>query len=348
MPTEKLKTITAMDLAAKELPPIQFIVEDLLPQGLHILAGAPKTGKSWLLLFLCLKVAKGEEFWNKKTKQGTVLYLCLEDSEVRLQTRLDELTQEPPEDLFFATMVNSLAEGLLEQIRRFLEEQKDTTLVIIDTLQKVRGGINDANLYANDYKDIGQLKAITDEYGIAMIVVQHLRKQFDSDPHSMVTGSTGLLGAADGSYVLKREDNSEGMAKFYMKGRDIEEQILSIRFSKETMSWDFISSNTPSQESLQKDSTIISLIDFLKTKHEFLGTAGELAEQLKAFGNIKINPNVLSRKLKKFTNQLLEQGISYTKKRSGARREVLLVFVAHDDNDANTDILGSAEVLSQE
>lgn len=350
MAVEKMKTINAAELAQMELPPIQFVVDGLLPQGLHILAGAPKTGKSWLLLFLCLKTAKGEDFWNRKTKRGTVLYLCLEDNEARLQARLDELTSDPPANMFLATMAHSLSEGLIEQMKDFLSEHKDTVLIVIDTLQKVRSGINDTNPYAGDYKDIGLLKNLADDYGVTMIVVQHLRKQYDVDPHSMVTGSTGLLGAADGSYVLQKEKDRDGMAKLFIRGRDIEEQILTICFSKETMTWEFISGNTPAQEELKKDKIISFLMEFMKKEMRFVGTAGELSEKLMAAGCPDVNPNVLSRKLKKYADQLQQEGISYAKNRSGERRMIALAISPsegavydNDDNDANDDIFRSGE-----
>ena len=83
----KLITVTGEELMNKDLPPTRMVVHRLIPQGLHILAGAPKTGKSWLTLWLCLQVAKGEPVWELPTERGTVLYLCLEDSLRRIQDR---------------------------------------------------------------------------------------------------------------------------------------------------------------------------------------------------------------------------------------------------------------------
>ena len=199
MKKEKIITVDGQTLLDMRLPQIRFVVDRLLPQGLHILAGAAKTGKSWMLLLLSLRVAQGKPFWNLQTEKGTVLSLCLEDSLNRIQQRLMDLTEEAPDNLHFATLSKSLSDGLCEQIEEFITEHPDTNLVIIDTLQKVRENSGESNLYATDYKDIGLLKALADKYHIAVVVVQHLRKQFDSDPHNMVTGSTGLLGAADGS-----------------------------------------------------------------------------------------------------------------------------------------------------
>lgn len=344
MPTEKLKTIDAQTLMNKELDDIQFVVDGFLPQGLQILAGKAKIGKSWLILSLCLSVASGNEFWNRKTKQGTVLYMCLEDSENRLQSRLEELTDKPPEKLYFATIVKSLVDGLAEQIEQFIIDHPDTVLIVIDTLQKVRNGGNNANPYASDYDDIGQLKEIADKYSIAMIVVQHLRKQFDSDPHSMVSGTTGLVGASDGSYVLLKEP--DGTAKLHIRGRDIEEQVFTLKFDSEDLTWIYISSDTPSDEMLNRDPFIPLLLDFLVKEKSFDGTAQELVDQLKLFCGTEIKANVLSRKLQQFKTQLADKRICYSKKRTGDKRTLSLSVNTNDDNDGNDGITGSSDKSS--
>ncbi len=176
MKKEKIKTIDGQTLLDMQLPQIRFVVDGLLPQGLHILAGAAKTGKSWLLLLLSLRVAQGKPFWNLQTERGTVLSLCLEDSLNRIQQRLMDLTEGAPDNLHFATLSKSLSDGLCGQIEGFITEHPDTNLVIIDTLQKVRENSGESNLYAADYKDIGLLKSLADKYRIAVVVVQHLKK----------------------------------------------------------------------------------------------------------------------------------------------------------------------------
>ena len=154
MKKEKIKTVDGQTLLDMRLPQIRFVVDGLLPQGLHILAGAAKTGKSWLLLLLSLRVAQGKPFWNLQTEKGTVLSLFLEDSLNRIQQRLMDLTEDAPDNLHFATLSKSLSDGLCEQIEGFITEHPDTNLVIIDTLQKVRENSGESNLYATDYKDI--------------------------------------------------------------------------------------------------------------------------------------------------------------------------------------------------
>ena len=166
----KLETITAEDLQNRTYEPTHFLVDELIPEGLHILAGAPKIGKSWLALWLCLCVSQGQPLWNFATTQGEVLYLSLEDSFQRIQTRLFDLTEDAPSTLHFAIMADTLKHGLEQQIEQFLMEHPTTKLVVIDTLQRVRGTGSDSNLYANDYQDIGILKQLADRRQIAILL----------------------------------------------------------------------------------------------------------------------------------------------------------------------------------
>lgn len=175
---QKLPTINAEELLSFPLPPTRFIIDGLLPQGLHILAGAPKIGKSWLALTLCLCVAKGEPLWSFAAQQCSVLYLCLEDSYQRIRCRLLDLTEDAPDTLHFSIIVEQLHGGLEQQIERFLLEHPDTGLVVIDTLQRVRGSGDSGNPYANDYRDIGALKALADKHRIAILLVHHFCSDF--------------------------------------------------------------------------------------------------------------------------------------------------------------------------
>ena len=157
----QLKVIDGESLVDMRLPPKRFCVSTLLPQGVTILGGAPKVGKSWLVLDLCVRVAKGKPIWNLPTTKGTTLYLCLEDTE-----RLLDITDDVSANAFFAVAAKTLADGLAEQIRQFVSEHPDTVLVAVDTFQMVRGSDSDPS-YASDYQEIQTLKKLTDELGIA-------------------------------------------------------------------------------------------------------------------------------------------------------------------------------------
>ena len=204
---------------------------------MHILAGAPKIGKSWLALWLCLCVAQGQPLWNFATTQGEVLYLSLEDSFQRIQTRLFDLTEDAPPTLHFAIMADTLKHGLEQQIEQFLTEHPTTKLVVIDTLQRVRSAGSDSNLYANDYQDIGILKQLADRRHIAILLIHHLRKLHDDDPMNMISGSTGLSGAADSTFVLQKNSRLANIASLHCTGRDIPDRTLKLEFGEDDHVW---------------------------------------------------------------------------------------------------------------
>ena len=180
----KLKTVDAETLLSTPMSKTMFIVDNLIPQGVNVISGASKIGKSWLMLWLGLQVAQGLPVWGLPTQQCDVLYLSLEDTQRRIKDRLYNLTDTAPSNLYFAVMCGLIGGGLEEQITDFLSDHPKTKLVIIDTLQKVRdtkGGAGKTGMYGNDYDDISSIKKIADEYNIAVLLVHHLRKLKDSD-----------------------------------------------------------------------------------------------------------------------------------------------------------------------
>lgn len=322
----KMETITAKKLYTMKLPPSSFVVDGLLPKGLHIFAGPPKVGKSRLLLQLALAVASGNSFLGLDTEQGTVLSLCLEDNLSRLQKRVSELTDDPPDTLHLATIAESLADGLCDQLVNFLEEHDDTNLIIIDTLQKVRDGTGDGNLYASDYKDVGTLKRIADEYGIALVLVHHLRKREASDPHMMISGTSGLVGAADGSYVLCKEQPGDKSVQLYVRGRDVEEAVFTLEQDADLSEWILTGCDAPSSDLLEAEPALCKVVEHLYDRHFFEGTATELVELLE----LEMQPNILSRKIGSHRQELLNLGISFEPFRSGKQRSIRLRYFGND------------------
>ena len=328
------QTIDAETLMTTFLPPTRFVIERLLPQGLHILAGAPKVGKSWLALWLCLCVAKGEPVWEFKTNQGGVLYLCLEDSYARVQNRIFQITDNAPHTLHFANLADSVGGGLEDQIRNFLqEEQPDTSLIVIDTLQKVRKPGDGANPYANDYRELSALKRLADEFGIAILLIHHLRKMNDDDPLNMISGTTGISGAADSSFVLKEKKRGSREATLYCTGRDIEYMELSLCFQKEQHCWELTQPLEKEQGSV--DPELVFLSDFLKQLKTFNGTATELSVLLEEHTGEKLLPSVLSKRLVRYAAELDKTGIRITSSRTRDSRQLHILCVDCDGSDGN-------------
>ena len=193
-----LNTVSMTELYDTVYPPRRPIVNDLLYSGTYLFVGAPKVGKSFFMGQLAYHVAMGLPLWEYEVHQGTVLYLALEDDYARLQRRLFRMFGvEETNNLYFATQAKSVSEGLDQQLEGFIREHPDVRLIIIDTLQKVREIGGDRYSYASDYEIVTKLKSFSDRYGICLLVVHHTRKMEAEDSFDMISGTNGLLGAAD-------------------------------------------------------------------------------------------------------------------------------------------------------
>ncbi len=324
----RLQTIDGETLMSQPLTPLNFVVDTLLSQGLHILAGSPKVGKSWLALWLAVTVAKGEPIWGMDVKQGTTLYLCLEDSTLRIQNRLFEITEDAPASVHFSTNSDILGKGLEEQLCAFLAEHPDTVLVIIDTLQMIRG-VNYDNTYANDYRDLSALKRIADAHGIAILLVHHLRKESAEDVFSRISGTTAISGAVDSSFTLVEERRGSGRAKLSCIGRDIEYRELTLERNAENV-WELVSDSRTQPELLGRQ-IVILLSELMCNRTEFIGTPTELAEQIDPAGAEGITPKKVSRLILQSIDALRKIGISAVVRRSNGKRLIELRRAESDD-----------------
>ena len=321
-----LETMTAEQLQRAPYSPVPFLVDELIPEGLHILAGAPKIGKSWLALWLCLCVAQGQPLWNFATTQGEVLYLSLEDSFQRIQTRLFDLTEDAPPTLHFAIMADTLRHGLEQQIEQFLAEHPTTKLVVIDTLQRVRSAGGDSNLYANDYQDIGLLKKLADKRHIAILLIHHLRKLHDDDPMNMISGSTGLSGAADSTFVLQKSSRLANVASLHCTGRDIPNRTLKLEFGEEDHIWKLLEdSKTCSGASKLSTLQLVHLFsELLRADPEYLGSPSALSAKIDPNGRLGITPKKVTRLVLESVETLRENGILVKTYRSNGKRWISL------------------------
>ena len=319
--TKRLQTIDGESLMSLPLTPLNCVVDSLLSQGLHILAGSPNVGKSWLALWLSVMVAKGEPVWGLPVKQGTTLYLCLEDSTLRIQNRLFEITEDAPANVHFSTGSDTLGKGLGEQLCTFLTEHPDTVLVIIDTLQMIRG-TNYDNTYANDYRDLSALKRIADTHGIAILLIHHLRKETADDVFSRISGTTAISGAVDSSFTLVEERRGSGKAKLSCIGRDIEYRELSLERNAENL-WEMVA-DSRTQPELLGDRIVYLVSELMSTRTEFIGTPTELSEKIDPVGAERISPKKVSRLILQNLDALSKNGISAVVRRSNGKRLIEL------------------------
>ncbi len=232
--TEENRLWTVDELMRLEDAEVQAIVERLLFKGFSILAGPPKAGKSFMALGLGVAVSTGTvALGNFETDKKNVLYLALEDRPQRLKKRLRPyahlLGNGQTDGLFFCTRWPTIRKGGLKKLREVIK-QKGLGLVVIDTLQKFRGDIKiGSNLYGADYDDLGQIKELADDMGIAILVLHHTRKAWDDDILSTVSGSNGVSGTADTIMILKRSRQQEA-GTLFVTSRDFEEQEYALRF----------------------------------------------------------------------------------------------------------------------
>ena len=327
---KKLKTVSGDELMKKTVKPVRFVVKDLLPRGLNIVAGKRKEGKSWLMLDLCFSVAAGEKFLDFDTEQGTVLYLDLEDPETRLLQRAREIRDVIPSRFHEATRAGKLGAGLAEQIYDFVHDHPDTNLVVIDTLQKIRKPKGDT--YAGDYQVVSPLKNLADKLEIAIVCIHHTRKMKAKDTFDSVLGSTGLTAAADGIYVLERKAEGKPFGQLSFISRDIPDGEISVRFDHDTCRWYPVTPYDMEREMLLADEAMSALIDFMKHETIFEGTATELCERL----GLKIGANNLSSKLAKYENSLRNLGVECTKERRKTQRLLTLIYTPKTKGDDET------------
>lgn len=324
-PFEGLKTISMTELydtAYKQRTPV---VEGILSSGMYLFVGAPKIGKSFFVAQLGYHVSRGIPLWERDVKQGTVLYLALEDDYPRLQSRLSTMFGvEENDNFFFSTRSKVLADGLEEQLRSFIETHPETRLIIIDTLQKIRDVGGEKYSYASDYMIVNRLKEFSDQYDVCMIVVHHTRKMEAQDSFEMISGTNGLLGAADGAVVIHKDKRTENRAVMEIVGRDQPEQKLILKFNRQCLLWELEEQETelwiePPDPILEKVSSILSA-----QSPYWKGSATELLELLP---ELDMQPNVLTRKLNVGAGKLLnEYGIRYESTRTHSGRIIQLML----------------------
>lgn len=238
-PGNEPKIFSAKDLQAEEIKPITWIIPGLLPDGITVFAGRGKIGKSWLALGLGIAVATGGYMFGKiKVEKRRCLYLALEDGKRRLKNRLETLLKgEPfPDNLLFANTWPKFPDGG-NALRNTLKEHPDINLIIVDVLKRVRPTERtNKNLYDSDYEIIADLKKIADEHQVSLLILHHTSKRETDDFVDSLSGSTGLGGAADSVWVMKRA-RGQADATLSITGRDIAEQELALTLDLNAGGW---------------------------------------------------------------------------------------------------------------
>jgi RecA-family ATPase len=223
----------------KIFPEPRWAIPGILPEGLNLLAGKPKKGKSIFALNIGLSIALGGLTLGKiPVEQGAVMYLALEDTERRLQGRLRQMmsySDQAPATLHLFTKWPRMGAGGLELLEAKISEIPNIRLIIIDTLQKFRNPTKgNANIYVEDYETVTKIKDVADRMGVCILLIHHLRKAESNDIFDTLSGSLGLTGGTDGNLVM---ESTKGNTTLHITGRDVEGIELAIELDTQLLSW---------------------------------------------------------------------------------------------------------------
>jgi hypothetical protein len=228
---------TIAQIMSTDYPPIRWVADGVIPEGLTMITGGPKCGKSWTALNLAAAVSSGGIFMGcVAVEQRKVLYLALEDNERRIKDRYATQGGEVSDNLLICTPASW--RGGVAALRAFLKESP-VGLVIIDTLFKFNP-IDDTNAYSETYKPIAALQEISAGLNIPVILIHHTRKGSHNNAgegwaeESM--GSQGIVGAVDTTIFLQKKEGGNG-GLLRVRGRDIEEKCYSVTFDRDVCSW---------------------------------------------------------------------------------------------------------------
>lgn len=277
---------TAAELDKMDLPPVQWAVPGLLPAGLSFLVAAPKMGKSWMALDLCLAVAAGGEWLGRKVNQGPTLYLDLEDSanraQARMRTLLDGFTAAP-ETCTFRLLAPILGPDLFKILDEWVTANPGAKVVCIDTFQKIKPatGKNETS-YSADYRICAPLQSWAQQHNICVLLIHHTRKGTGSaDIFEGINGSQGLMGSADAVLLLtKGEGRFAEEATLSVTGRDVGMDQYAARFNKATCRWELLGTvEEQARQSFESNPAVLTIKE-LTAGGEWKGTVQELAEEV--------------------------------------------------------------------
>ena len=246
------------------------------------------------------------------------MYLALEDTCERLQKRLAQMTEQDSEHLILSAFSETLDEGLTERLSDFWSEHTDTVLIIIDTLQRVRGRTPDNGSYAADYDTLARLKEFSDTYGVTVLVVHHTRKEGAEDVFNTISGTNGLMGAADGALLLYKNKRTASDAVLEVVGRDQPQLRLHLRFAAAHLCWELLEAETEPYR--EPPCPLLEFLSRLVNEGNPLwnGTATELAQCLsKMDSSQSFTPNWIVRTLNVQQENLLRKyGVRYVSYRT--------------------------------
>lgn len=328
----KLGIINSVALTDVRFDRVDWLTEGLLKPGLSVLAGAPKIGKSWMVLQLCLAVAQGKPFLGMATKKSRVLYISLEDSQYRLQERLNRISDEGCENLYLATSCSPLGEELAREITQFSLHHENTRLVVIDTFQKIREQTSQMS-YSGDYADVSYMKHIADQLGITLLLVHHTRKMSDSDVLNEISGTNGIAGSADTLMILKKRKRSDRTAVFSCTGRDNDDIVMELELGRENCIWRAVSGKSKSRKETMPE-ILLKLIAYVSQIGEYSGGNTVFCERFRAYAGEQIGAMELKKLMNRFRYDLEDAGVYFINVRKHEGRLLAVYYKKREDGES--------------
>jgi len=278
-PKQRIVAITAAELDALDIPPVEWLVEGLLPIGSACLSAPPKTGKSYLAIDLCISICTGEPFLGRNTNKAACLYFDLESGKRRPKQRIRQVLgdKKAPDNFFIITAEQKpgkVGAGFEDTLIDQLQQHPEIRLIVIDVLQKVRPPRKSGtSMYDSDYDLFSPINDIAIKHNVAVLCVTHNRKMRDpSDPFNDISGSTGVLGSVDAAFVIsKARRYGDEDVTLFVTGREMPEQELAVAFNKKVFRWECM--GTAEQRETQRavdayhSSMVVSIIKELIRKN---------------------------------------------------------------------------------
>ena len=323
----RIHSLTMNELFDQTFPPRPAVIDELLYSGTYILVGSPKIGKSFLMAQIGYHVAAGLPLWDYQTRQGGVLYLALEDDYGRLQRRLAMMFGEEGIDrLNLAIEATTLERGLVQHLEEYCRKNEGTKLIIIDTLQRIRDTENEKYSYGKDYEVITKLKEFSDIHKVCILIVHHTRKMDSSDSFEMISGTNGLLGAADGAFVLKKKERTDSEATLEITGRDQPDQKLTLEFDQDRCIWKLLQAERGLHR--HKEDPLLKHLAVITGEGGWEGSPTELLEKYEeAFPGRFKSAVALSKYLNpRVTEMLQDFGILYSSSREHTGRKIRISY----------------------
>lgn len=338
-----VKLITSAELQKMEIPPTEFIIDNILTPGLILLGAPPKTCKSYMCLQMCLAICQGEDFLGFHTKQHGCWYLDLESNLDRPKKRTEQIldSESTIQNLYITVESEPMGKGFEEDLRKTIEERPDIKVIVVDVFKKIRPGARrGVDPYDRDYEDYGAIKALADEYHLAIILVTHTTKmKHPDDPFNELIGSAGTLGSVDVAMVIKKETRDAETAKLYVSGKDVEDQCYEIRFDGKRHIWEKLGTSQEVEaqrlrEEYENNNTIKTIRKLVQQGGgHWEGTASDIIDASRYFAGCQIHEDAakVGKQLRKYTQQLHDlDAIIYSVGSSRADGKRVLTFASNN------------------